>query len=58
MQRYKIFIFNSPPRQCRWEVYDWDGKLVKVMRAKDPEDARATAAEYIASFQQSAPDDN
>jgi hypothetical protein len=51
VQRYKVFIFNAPPRECRWEVYDWDGKLIRAYRAKDPEDARATAAEYIKSLE-------
>jgi hypothetical protein len=56
MDQYKVFIFTSPGR-CRWEVYDWNGKLIRSMRAKSPEEARATAAQYIASFQQSDPDD-
>jgi len=51
MQRYKVFIFNAPPRECRWEVYDWDGKRISVMRAKDPEDARAAAAKYLTSVE-------
>lgn len=52
--RYKVFIFSSPHRAfCRWEVYDWNGRLVRRMKAKDPKEARAVADEYLASLQQS-----
>jgi len=57
MEKHKVFIFNSPPRNCRWEVYDQNGKLIRRMKAKDPREARAVAAQYLASLQQSASED-
>jgi hypothetical protein len=53
IDQFEVFIFNSP-RGCRWEVYDWKGTLIRRMKAKDPEDARAVAEQYLESLQQSA----
>jgi hypothetical protein len=51
-QQFKVFVFNSP-RECRWEVY-WGGTLIRSMRAKNPEEARAVAEQYLESLQQSS----
>jgi hypothetical protein len=56
MEQYKVFIFNSP-RECRLELYDLNGKLIRHTRAKDPQEARTLAAQYLTSLQQSASED-
>jgi len=55
-EQYKLFIFSSilkSRRTCQCEVY-LDGKLVKSIQAKDPQEARNVAAQYLASLEQSA----
>jgi hypothetical protein len=57
--QYKLFIFSSifkSRRTCRCEIY-LDGKLIKSMHAKDPQEARTVAARYLTSIHQSAGDD-
>ena len=58
-EQYKLFIFSSilkSRRTCRCEVY-LDGKLVRSIQAKDPQEARTVAAQYLARLEQSASDD-
>ena len=57
MDQYKIFIFSSPHNIFRCEVYDWNGALVRSVRANDLEEAKAIAEQYVASLQRSAHDE-
>jgi hypothetical protein len=51
-ERYEVFIFSSPHvTHCRWEVYDSNGRLIRSVKAKDPDEARATATQYLARLE-------